>query len=79
MQYITIKRYKGNGIGDHFNLPYGTPIEEKGGVLYHDNKPICVARSLNGKQHFAINEDGQGLKRGELTHFIAYSKRKKKH
>ena len=79
MQYITTKRYKGNGIGGHFNLPYGTPIEEKDGVLYHDNKPICVARSLNGKKHFAINEDGQGLKRGELTYFIAYSNRQKEH
>jgi ABC-type Na+ transport system ATPase subunit NatA len=79
MQYITTKRYKGNGIGNHFNLPYATPIEEKDGVLYHDNKPICVARSLNGKKHFASNEDGQGLKRGELTYFIAYSNRQKEH
>jgi hypothetical protein len=79
MQYITTNRYKGNGIGGHFNLSYSTLIEEKDGVLYHDNRPICVARSLNGKKHFAINEDGQGLKRGELTYFIAYSNRQKEH
>lgn len=79
MQYITTKRFKGIGIGAYFNLPWNTPVEEKNGVLYHDNKPICVTRSLNGKKHFAINEDGQGLKRGELTYFIAYSNRQKEH
>jgi hypothetical protein len=70
LQYTTIKRYKRNGIDGYFNLPYGTPIAEHEGVLYHDNRPICVARSFSSHEHFARNDDGQGQERGRLSHGI---------
>jgi hypothetical protein len=70
MQYITIKRYKHNGIGGYFNIPWNTPVEEKDGMLYHDNRPICVARSFNSHEHFARNDDGHGKERGKLSHAI---------
>lgn len=70
MQYITIKRYKRNGIGGYFNLPWNTPVEERNGMLYHDNRPICVARSFSSHEHFAIDDDGQGQERGKLSHGI---------
>jgi hypothetical protein len=71
MHYITIKRYKQQGIGGHFNLPYGTPIEKReDNLLYHNNRPVCVARSFNAHEYFARNNDGRGLERGKLTHAI---------
>jgi hypothetical protein len=70
MQYITIKRYKCDGIGGYFNLPYGTPLEKRDNRLYYDNRPVCVARSYNAHEYFARNDDGQGLERGKLTHAI---------
>jgi hypothetical protein len=70
MRYITIKRYRHDGIGGHFNLPYGTAVEKKDGMLYYDNRPICVARSYSSHEHFARDDDGQGLARGKLSHEI---------
>jgi hypothetical protein len=60
MQYITIKRYKKTGIGGYFNIPWNTPVDEKDGVLYHNNRPICVARSYSSHEHFARDDDGHG-------------------
>ena len=60
MRYITIKRYRRDGIGGHFNLPYGTAVEKREGMPYYNNRPICVARSFSSHEHFAIDDDGQG-------------------
>lgn len=79
MQYITHRTFNENSISGNVFIKRGDKLNLIGNTLYYNNKPICVARSLNGKQHFAINEDGQGLKRGELTYFIAYSNRQKQH
>ena len=56
MDYIVYKRFKGNGIGGDFNLPYGTIVAENGGVLFApDGRQICAATSENGWEHFRPN------------------------
>lgn len=71
MQYITIKCYKRQAIGGYLNLPYGTPVEKHDdGLLYYDNKPICVGRSYASHEYFARNDDGNGKERGKLSHEI---------
>ena len=62
MTYTTIKRYHRNGIGGDFNTPWGTHLERRDdGVLYHDNRPVCVTRSYASHEHFACDDDGNGL------------------
>jgi hypothetical protein len=68
--YITIKRFKRNGIGGYFNIPYGTELENRDGVLWHGDKPVCKTRSAAAHEYFARNDDGCGLERGTLTHEI---------
>ena len=64
MKYITAKRFKRNGIGGEFNIPYGTTLEKReDGVLYFENKQVCVARSAASHQHFVNDSDGNGIKR----------------
>lgn len=71
MQYITFKRFKRNGIGGYFNIPYGTPLElHDDGILYHKGLPVCVAKSAASHNHFARDDDGKGLERGKLSHAI---------
>ena len=56
MDYIVYKRFKGNGIGGNFNLPYGTIVAENGGVLFApDGRQICATTSENGWRHFRPN------------------------
>ena len=71
MTYTTIKRYHRNGIGGAFNIPWGTRLERRAdGILYYDNRPVCVARSYASHEHFCRDDDGQGAKRGKLSHAI---------
>lgn len=70
MKYITIKRYKRNDARGTFNIPYGTELEEKGGVLYYDGKDICSDHSAVMREYFARNDDGLGIKRGQLSRVI---------
>ena len=75
MNYIVYKRYHGKTFSGEANLPYNTPLHCNGGVLYYNDKPICFATSQVAHQHFARNDDGHGLLRGEL---IAAIKKKLK-
>lgn len=75
-EYITHTRFDGKDInGREILIRRGHKLERKGELLYYDERPVCVHRSLVGKQHFAINDDGLGLERGNLTYAIAYSPR----
>ena len=67
MEYVTIKRFKRNGIGGRFNIPYGAALTEKGGRLYYNGAEVAVAASAAAHEHFASNADGYGLLRGKLT------------
>lgn len=70
MKFVTIKRFKGRGIGGQFNIPYGTPIDEVHGFLCISGKPICAKGSFMAHEHFARDDDNCGLTRGKITHAI---------
>lgn len=70
MKYITTKRFRRAGIDGQFNIPYGTELESRDGVLWHDGKAICISRSAAAHEYFARNDDGNGLERGKLSHAI---------
>lgn len=71
MKYITIKRFKRNGMGGQFNIPFSKFLEKRAdNILYYDDKPVCVSRSAAAHEYFARNDDGEGLKRGKLSHAI---------
>lgn len=72
MEYIVHRRFKRIGIGGEFNLPRGTKCVEVNGAIFHHGRPICLNTSQVAKEHFAVNDDGCGLQRGELTHSIAF-------
>ena len=74
MQYITHTKYKGKDLyGETIMIFRGKKLIREEDVLFFNNTPICVYRSEVARKHFAINEDGKGLIRGDLTHKIAYS------
>lgn len=70
MEYLTIKRFKREGIGGHFNIPYGTKLESRDGVLSYGGKIVCKVKSAAAHEYFARNDDGNGFKRGKLSHAI---------
>jgi len=70
MKYIVHRRFKEKAICGNVNLPYGTECESVNGMLYYNNKPLCVVTSENAHQYFARNDDGFGLDRGKLTQGI---------
>lgn len=55
MTYLTYRRFKQDGIEGRFNLPFNTPVTEKDGFLYYDNKLICTVTSENGWEYFRPN------------------------
>lgn len=66
MEYIIYKDFITKAICGEVNLPKGTICTEKDGMLYHEEKPLCLKSSENALLHFARNHDGNGVKRGEL-------------
>lgn len=71
MKYITIKRFKRNGISGYANIPYGKSVEKcEDGILYYGENKICVARSAAAHEYFARDDDGKGFERGKLSHAI---------
>lgn len=77
MKYITFKRFKGAGLNGDVNIPFGTELSEFENMIYYDKKPLCYATSQNAHEHFARNDDGQGLQRGKLTQTIIATLSKK--
>lgn len=66
MEYIVYKRFRGNGIGGYFNLPYGTVCREASGFLFApDGRQICAVTSENGWCHFRPNTP-EGAYRQEM-------------
>lgn len=70
--YIVHHRFHGKAICGLMNLPYGTPCESSGNMLFWQGQSVCATTSQNAKEHFAVNDDGHGLERGEITHRIAF-------
>ena len=74
MEYITFERFKGKDLyGKPILITRGKKLTRKGDVLFFQDKPICIYRSECAKRHFSPNDDGLGLKRGDLIHMIAHS------
>jgi hypothetical protein len=74
MDYITHTKYRGLALtGEKTFIPRGKKLQREGNVLFFMNQPICIYRSECARKHFAVNEDNQGLVRGDIIHNIAYS------
>ena len=74
--YVCHTNYNGKTmLGDSIEIKFGEKLERHDNTLLYGGKPICIYRSLVGKQHFALNDDGQGLERGKLTWTLAYKPR----
>lgn len=70
MKYIVHQRFKDIAICGHVNLPAFTECESCDGLIMYKGKPLCYEFSENAHQYFAENEDGDGIKRGNLTQSI---------
>jgi len=70
MSYIVHKRFKGKAVCGEVNIPAMTECKVVEGLIFHKGKIICIETSENAHQHFAINDDGNGLERGRLTQNI---------
>lgn len=77
MKYITFSRFKGVAICGDVNIPALTKVDERGDMIFLDDKPVCFTRSENAHKHFARNDDGQGMERGRLTRAIMETLAKK--
>lgn len=73
MEYIVVERFKRDNALGRFNLPRGTIVQEHDGWLYHNGRRICSDHSAIMREYFARNDDGNGMKRGELSHAIIKS------
>lgn len=69
-RYICYKRFRAKAICGEVNIPATTECEETDGFIFYDKKIICAYKSENAHQHFARNDDGQGMMRGKLTQAI---------
>lgn len=70
MRYITHRRLKDVTMSGRMNIPALTVLECENDLISYNNLPICFATSENAHQHFARDDDGQGLRRGKLTQGI---------
>lgn len=72
MEYIVRKRAKFDAICGCVNLPYGTVLEldDRSGIIFWQDKPLCAATSQNAHDFLALNSDGQGARRGSLLDAI---------
>lgn len=75
--YVCHVSYKGKTLSsDSEAINYGEALTRQGDILYYQCHPVCFYRSLIAKQHFAPNDDGQGLERGALSYLLAYTPRR---
>lgn len=72
MEWIAHKPLVRNTLGGYKNIKRGERLEEKGGMLFYKNSPVCFAHSQVAKEHFAPNGDGRGLERGDITRHIVF-------
>ena len=70
MQYIVHTDFNGKAICGEVTLSAGTKCTEINGTIYHNARAVCRIGSNTAYKHFARNNDGNGLKRGELIKTI---------
>lgn len=69
--YIITKRFKGEAICGNVNLAYGTKLYHHAGAIWLDaDHPLCYDHAQNAYDYMARDDDGMGLKRGELIRDI---------
>lgn len=70
MNYIVHTRFKGKAICGEVNLPAMTECTLEESTICYEGQPLCYVRSDNAHNHFARNDDGQGMTRGKLIRAI---------
>lgn len=70
MKYIVHKRFKNKAICGDVNLPAMTACECDGAIISYEGNALCLVKSENAHQFFAIDEDNMGIVRGRLTQAI---------
>ena len=70
MKYTVHTRFNKNAICGNVDLPISTECESKDGIIYFEDKPLCLVNSENSHLHFARNNDGLGIERGRVTKLI---------
>lgn len=70
MKYIIYRRFKEMAICGNVNLSAMTECAEHSGIIYHDGDPLCLVGSENAHVYLAVNDDGNGMRRGDLTRKI---------
>lgn len=76
MEYICHRPYRGVcAAGKKHFFKKGSKLECVNGWLIKGREAICHTNSELAHLYFARNDDGQGFRRGELTHKIAYADR----
>ena len=74
MEYIAHRPFQRKALGGEVNIRRGDTLHEQDGLLFWGNTLVCLSTCQAAKEHFAINEDGNGLRRGDLTYEIAFRK-----
>lgn len=66
-RYVARRRAKFQSCSGQVNIPYGTALENQGGTLFLNGKPLCYVTSQNAYDYFSQDDDGNGLERGALV------------
>ena len=74
MEYIAHRPFYRKALGGEVNIKRGDKLQEKNGLLFFGNILVCLSTCQAAKEHFSINNDGNGLRRGDLTYEIAFAK-----
>lgn len=76
-RYICYRPYKGGTLSSlkTVDIPTGTVLRAYDHVIHHWDIPVCIDRSQIGQHHFAIDDDGRGIERGNLAYAIAFAER----
>ena len=78
MKYVAHRDYSGMTLDSSkvtVKIPKGTSLECKDRLIWYDGVAVCMKDSYTGHRHFARDDDGRGLERGELTYKLAYAPR----
>lgn len=70
MLYIVHTDFNGKAICGEVTLSAGTECTEINSMIYHNARAVCRIGSDNANNYFARNNDGHGMKRGELIKTI---------
>lgn len=70
MQYIVFHRFRKPCLCGQVNIPAFTLCDTVEDLIFHNGEPVCFTTSEDAYQYFARNNDGNGLRRGKLTHAI---------